>query len=48
MARRKCPRCGAFVDEVIVEEETERGTRVAKLCPRCGYEFISYIVKRRA
>ncbi|BCS93006.1 MULTISPECIES: hypothetical protein [Metallosphaera] len=38
MARRTCPSCKKVVEEHLTRE----GNVVTKLCPNCGYVFISY------
>ncbi len=38
MARKYCPVCKKVVDEKLVKE----GKKVTKMCPNCGYIFISY------
>lgn len=38
MAKHHCPSCKKVVEEKLVKE----GNRVTKICPECGYVFISY------
>jgi uncharacterized Zn finger protein len=38
VARKYCPRCKATVEEKVIRE----GSKVTKVCPNCGFVFISY------
>ncbi|MFP3163915.1 MAG: hypothetical protein RXQ75_08890 [Acidianus hospitalis] len=38
MARKMCPVCKKVVEEKVVKD----GDIISKVCPECGYVFISY------
>ncbi|MCY0873807.1 MAG: hypothetical protein OWQ50_05345 [Acidianus infernus] len=38
MARKMCPVCKKVVEEKVIKD----GDIISKVCPECGYVFISY------
>ncbi|MDT7899754.1 MAG: zinc ribbon domain-containing protein [Sulfolobales archaeon] len=38
VARKHCPRCKVTVEEKVIRE----GNKVTKVCPNCGFIFVSY------